>query len=260
MEAIMPARITAARLVARFAVPAVKRRTRSGSAVLMAAVLSMIVPAQAQRAQLPAARQVIVIGEGQVSVALDHARITSGVTTRAKTAREATEANSKLMTAVIAALVSAGIEQKDIQTARFSLQPVYTSESHNEPKLVGFSVANQVNVTIRQLDRTGAVLDRLVAAGATDVGSIQFLHSDPAKALDQARLLAMADARRKAELYAHAAGLTLGAVNWISEDAAINPPSPKFAMRAAAMTAAVPIAAGEDTMAVRITVGFDMAR
>lgn len=257
MRPIMDAAIAAARRAARFAVPAAARRTRTG-AVLAAAIFAVIVPAQAQRTQLPPLRQVVVIGEGSVHVAPDYARIESGVATRAKTAKDAIEANSRLMAGVIAALTGSGIEQKDIQTTRFSLQPVYAVEPHNESKLVGYSVSNHVDVTIRQLDKVGGILDRLVAAGATDIGNVQFLHSDAAKALDQARVAAMADARRKAELYAHASGLALGAVNWISEDAGVNPPTPMFAMRAAAMPNAVPIAAGEDTMGVRITVGFDM--
>ena len=61
-------------------------------------------------------------------------------------------------------------------------------------------------------------LDRLVAAGVTNVGSIAFLVSDPSKALDQAREAAIADARRKAEIYARASGVQLGKVTWVSEN------------------------------------------
>ena len=72
-----------------------------------------------------AGRVVIVTGEGDVAVAPDHAQITGGVTTRAKSVKEATDANSKAMTAVMAALSEAGIAPKDIQTSRFTIQPVY---------------------------------------------------------------------------------------------------------------------------------------
>ncbi|MGB6508253.1 MAG: SIMPL domain-containing protein, partial [Xanthobacteraceae bacterium] len=71
---------------------------------------------------------------------------------------------------------------------------------------------------------------------------------------------AMADAKRKAELYAQAAGLTLGGVGWITEDSAYTPPMPFAAMRKSLVMAAVPIASGEDALRVRITVGFDFAR
>jgi uncharacterized protein YggE len=230
------------------------------AAVFAAAVFVTILPAQAQQSQSPPERRVIVVGEGSVSVAPDYARIRSGVTTRAKTAKEAAEANTKAMAAITAMLLSAGIEQKDIQTARFSVQPIYVSQQpSNEQKLSGFSVSNQLSVTIRQIGKAGEILDLLVTTGATDVGSVEFLHSDTSKALDQAREAAVADARRKAELYAHASGLGLGSVNWITEDSAYSPPMPKAAVRAFdGGSAPVPIAAGEDTLRVRITVGFDM--
>ena len=198
------------------------------------------------------------IGEGSISAAPDHARITSGVTTRAKTAKEASDANAKAMAAVLAALQSAGIEQKDIQTSRFSVQPVYTSPGPNmEQRLTGFSVSNQVSVTIRQIDKVGDILDRLVTAGATDAGNLEFLHAEQSKTLDRAREAAMVDARRKAELYAHAAGLTLGGVAWVTEDlrAAVCSQG-RDARRDAGWTA---IATGEDTLQVRITVGYEIA-
>jgi uncharacterized protein YggE len=229
-------------------------------AVALAAVWS-IVPARAQAPQPPAPPEarIVVGGEGSVSVAPDFAQLRSGVTTRGKTAAEATDSNAKLMAAVIAALLSAGIEQKDIRTSQFSVQPIYAlPQSGAEQKVIGFGASNQVTVTVRQIGRVGEMLDRLVAAGATDVGNIAFLHSDLSKVLDQAREAAVADARRKAELYAHAAGLTLGAVAWITEESA--PPAGLKMFRAAtALAAPTPIATGEDTLRVQITVGFDIA-
>jgi len=227
---------------------------------VLAAVSFAALPAQAQQPQSPPQARVIVIGEGSVSVPPDYAQIGAGVTTKAKTAKEATDANSKLMTAITAALMSAGIEQKDIQTSRFSVQPVYTSPQPNtEPKLSGFSVSNQVSVTIRQIANVGEILDRLIATEVTDVGDVEFLHSDTSKALDQAREAAVADARRKAELYARVAGLSLGGVAWITEDSGYAPPVAMGAMRAfGGMPPPPPISGGEDTLQVRITVGFDI--
>jgi uncharacterized protein len=230
-----------------------------GSAVLAAAL--SIAPARAQQPPSPPEARIVVGGEGSVSVAPDFAQLRGGVTTRGKTATEATDSNAKLMAAVIAALRSAGIEQKDIRTSQFSVQPIYAlPQSGVEQKVIGFGASNQVTVTVRQIGRVGEMFDRLVAAGATDVGNIAFLHSDPSKVLDQAREAAVADARRKAELYAHAAGLTLGAVAWIAEDTGSAPPAGLKMFRAAAAVAApTPVATGEDTLRVQITVGFDVA-
>ena len=218
------------------------------------------VAAEAQQVQSPPDGRVIVIGEGSVSVTPDYAQIESGVTSKARTVKEASDANSKLMAAMTSALLESGIDQKDVQTSRFSVQPVYApQEPRTEQKLVGYSVSNHVRVKIRQIGKVGEILDRLITAGATDVGNISFLVSDPSKALDQAQA-AITDARRKAEVYAEA-GLRLGRVIWITEDSGFAPPIPMQARGAsAAMAAPVPINPGEDTLRVRATVGFDIAR
>ncbi len=162
-----------------------------GAAVIFVGVM----PAQAQQPPSRPDARVIVSGEGSVTVQPDYAQIRTGVTTRAKAVKEATDANAKLMATVTAALWDSGIAQKDIQTSHFSVQPVYASPQPNtEPKLFGFSVSNQLSVTIRQIATVGTVLDRLIAAGATDLGGVEFLHSDLSKALDQAREAAVADA------------------------------------------------------------------
>src|SRR5436190_2026760 len=81
-----------------------------------------------------------------------------------------------------------------------------------------------VSVGIKHVEKLGDVLDRLIAAGATDVWNVEFLVSDPGKALDQAREAAIADARRKAEVYARAAGITLGRVVSIEEESGASSP------------------------------------
>jgi uncharacterized protein YggE len=153
--------------------------SRRMALIAASAFLLATVQAQAQQAQIAQDGRVIVTGEGDVAVAPDHAQITGGVTTRAKSVKEATDTNSKAMAAVTAALLEAGIEQKDIQTLRFSIQPVYAPQGPNtEPKLSGYSVSNQVRVKIRQIGKIGEILDRLIAAGATDLGNIAFLVSN----------------------------------------------------------------------------------
>ena len=235
------------------------RSILSGAGLLAAAAILAALPSQAQQPSSTPEAHVIVVGEGSVSAPPDYAQISGGVVTTAKTVKDASDANAKLMSAVTAALLDAGVAQKDIQTSRFSIQPVHASqEPRGEPKLIGFSVSNQVTVAIRQIAAVGDIIGRMVAAGATDVGNVAFLIADPSKALDQAREAAVADARRKAEIYARASGVKLGGVAWITEEPGYMPAVP---MRAAAMAAAaVPISSGENTLHVRIVVGFDIVR
>src|SRR5690242_19323796 len=107
-------------------------------------------------AQRPPAARVVVAGEGSVNVAPDIVKIHSGVTTRGKTVREATEANSKTMAAILAALTDSGIPQTDVRTAQLTIQPVYAAQDPGkEQKLVGYSVANNVSAKIRHVDKLG---------------------------------------------------------------------------------------------------------
>jgi uncharacterized protein YggE len=220
-------------------------------------VLGTVYGARAeQRASDP---HIVVTGEGKVSVAPDIAQVRSGVTTRGKTVQEASEANSRAMTAILTALTESKIPQKDVQTAQLSIQPVYASPKPGEErKLTGYSVGNHVVVTIKPIERVGDVLDQMIAAGATEVSNVEFLVSDPSKALDQAREAAIADARRKAEVYARAAGVMLGRVVSIEEGSGVSAPMPRRALAQAA-SMQIPIAPGENTLHATVTMVFEIA-
>jgi uncharacterized protein len=248
-------------IVSGRAVRKINRAALSLGVLLAAALFTAVAQAQAPEQKSPAEGRVVVIGEASVSVAPDYAQIRSGIATGAKTVKEASDANAKAMNAITAALIDSGIAQKDIQTSQFSIEPIYASPPPpTGPKLTGYRVSNQVNVTIRQIEKAGEILDALVKAGATDAGNIAFLVSDPAKALDRAREAAVADARHKAELYARAAGVKLGRVAWISESAGYEPPLPMASAVARAKTLDAPIEPGEETLRARVSVGFDIAQ
>jgi uncharacterized protein YggE len=201
-----------------------------------------------------AEKLVTVTGEATVAVAPDTAMIRIGVTSQDKTAREASEVNAKQMTAVLAAIKDAGIADRDIQTSRLSLQPQYDPNKSGTARLTGFQATNQVTVRIRDIDKLPAVLDRAIGAGANEMSGIEFVVSEQSKLLDQARDDAIADARRKAELYAKAAGAKLGRVVSITEEGSSPPPRPMQAMRAGA----VPVAPGEQTLRAVVTVSYDL--
>ena len=205
--------------------------------VLFVSALALV-PAQATE------KLVTVTGEATVAVAPDTAMIRLGVGTQEKTAREASEANARQMTAVIAAIKDTGVADRDIQTSRLSLQPQYDPNKSGTARLTGFQASNQVTVRIRDIDKLPTVLDRAITAGANEMSGIEFVVSEQSKLLDQARDDAIADARRKADLYAKAAGAKLGRVVSITEEGSAPPPRPIQALRAGA----VPIAPGEQTL------------
>ena len=187
--------------------------------MLVSRVLFAIFAAAMALAPVRAAEKLVTVtGEATVAVAPDAAVIRIGVTSQDKTAREASDANAKQMTAVLAAIKDTGIAERDIQTSRLSLQPQYDSSKSGNARLTGFQANNQVTVRIRDIDKLATVLDRAIAAGANEMSGIEFVVSEQSKMLDQARDDAIADARRKAELYAKAAGAKLGNVVSISEE------------------------------------------
>src|SRR3569833_4092704 len=212
---------------------------------LMAAALS---PAHALD------RLVTVTGEATIAVPPDTAMIRIGVTSLGKSAREASDANAQKMQAVLSAIRSGGIADKAVQTSRLSLQPQYETGKGGPARLLGFQVTNQLTVKIHDIGTMPNVLDKAIGAGANEMSGIEFIVSEQSKLLAQARDEAIADARRKAELYVKAAGGRLGPVVSLAEEGAPSPPRPIAAMRAAS----VPIAPGEQTL--RAAVSYELAQ
>jgi uncharacterized protein len=223
-----------------------------GFAVVAAALAAT--PALAQTMPPPA---ISVTGEANVTVPPDQAQIDGGVTSDAKTAREASEANNAAMSKVLLALKGAGIDEKDYQTSRLSLQPQFAANykpSERAPGIVSFRASNRVTVRIRDVTKVANVIDVLAGAGANDIGGINFTVTQASKHLDEVREKAIADARRKAEIYAKAAGVTLGDPISISEEGA---PVPLHRGKMAApMAAGAPVAQGEETLSVTVSVSW----
>ena len=214
------------------------------SALLTAPALAQVIP--------PAA--ISVTGEATVSVPPDLAEIDGGVTSEAKTAREASEANNAAMGKVLQALKGAGIEEKDLQTSRLSLQPQSTPNRSGPSAIAGYRASNRVTVRVRDVTKVASVIDTLVGAGANEIGGINFVVSQASKLLDEARERAVADARRKAEIYARAAGVTLGAPLSISEEG--NSAPVPYRRMAAGMAVSAPVAQGEETLQVTVSVSW----
>jgi uncharacterized protein len=220
---------------------------------LAAALALGALPASAQN--LPPA--ISVSGEANVSVAPDLAQVEGGVTSEAKTAREASDANNAAMGKLLSALKGAGIDEKDYQTSRLVLQPEYAAVTPNRniPQITGYRASNRVTIKVRDVTKVAKVIDTLVGAGANEIGGINFIVTQASKALDEARTKAIADARRKAEIYAKAAAVTLGEPISITEEGTA--PPPVFRGKVAAPMAAsapTPVAPGEELLSITVNV------
>lgn len=218
------------------------------NASLLALAIALL-PASARAAPEPAPA-ISVTGEASVTARPDSARIDAGIASVGKTAQEAFNANRAAMAKVLAAIKDAGIEERDVRTSQLSLQPQY-AESHTTPApITSYRASNRVSLTLRDVSKLASTLDALVAAGVNDVGNIGFALNDTSRLLDDARKEAFLDARRKAEIYASAAGLSLGAPISIAESEAAAP------VEWAPMRSSTPIAPGEETRHVTVRVTF----
>ncbi|SDO42852.1 hypothetical protein SAMN05216196_105274 [Lutimaribacter pacificus] len=205
-----------------------------------------------------AARVLTVTGTGEVARAPDMAVIRVGVVEQDKSAEVALSRASEAMTRMQAQLAGQGIEPRDIQTTQLSLNPVYENSSGTRTRrVVGFEAMNSVLVRVRDLPSTGAVLGALVGDGANRIDGISFTLQDGEEAMDEARRRAVADARRKAELLAEAAGVGLGEVRDIRE-AGGGMPRPVMMERMAADVAAVPIAEGEVSLSATVSMVYEL--
>lgn len=225
---------------------------------LLASLMCLGAPVFAAAGERTEPPSIIVQGEGKVYAKPSLASVQIGVVSQAATAAQALADNSKEMTELVKTVTAQGVADKDVQTSAFDIAPNYINSTNRSPKISGYTVRNNVTVKIRNTDKVGSLLDAVVYSGANQVNSIVFSVDERSRLLDEARKEAIEDARRKAALYAEAAGVQLGKVLYVVEGGAS--PRPMFYAPAAAMMAGglatTPIAAGEQQLSVSATVVF----
>jgi len=201
---------------------------------------------------------ITVSGTGVVRVKPNIATTNVGIETTAATLADATSQSNTKMTAIIDKIKSMGVADKDIQTSSFNISPIMNQPKQGEsPKITGYRVNNQVNVTIRKIDDVGKILDAVVAAGANNIFGISFSVDDPTPYQQQARAAAVKDAMDKAGQLAKAAGITVGKVISINESGV----TPRPIFRAATASPAfadstVPVETGEMQISITVDMRF----
>ena len=198
---------------------------------------------------------------GEVARVPDLAVISAGVVTRAKTASAALQDNAGRMDRVIAAIKSAGIADRDIQTSSINLNPEYRYPENQSPQLVGYTATNQVTVRFRDIRNSGKVLDALVAEGANQINGPSMTIEHPEEALDEARAKAVASGRARADLYAKALGMRVVRVVSVSESGGSYPVPPPMPYAERAMAASAPatkIEPGEQKLQVSLSMVFEL--
>ena len=233
-------------------------------AASIAGPMLMALPAAAQVADrpialLPEGALLDVVATGKTSRVPDVATIRAGVVTQAGTAAAAMADNAQRTARVLAALRKAGVAERDLQTTTISLQPQYRYADGQAPVITGYQASNSVSVRFRDIARSGAILDALVAQGANQIEGPNLSIDKPEAATDEARTDAIAKARARAELYARAAGLRVDRIVSISESGSDMPPPGPIMVTARRMNmeaASTQVAAGEQDVTISVSVRF----
>nr|WP_166175937.1 SIMPL domain-containing protein [Altererythrobacter segetis] len=233
-------------------------------AIPLLAMSALAAPAAAAEVQIQAQAPVVELSVSEtVNSAPDIAQVGTGVTTRARTAKDAVRLNAAAMQKVVDRLKALGIAAKDIQTSNFNLNAQFNyPNGGGTPVFAGYEASNQVSAKVRQVDKVGDVLDALVAAGANNISGPTFMLDDDGAPQQAARNKAFQRGSSMAQDYARMAGYTGVRLLEVSENVQSRGPLPPmpYAVRAEAADAKTPIEAGEVGTTVSLTLKYEMTR
>ncbi len=207
----------------------------------------------------PPERLITLSATGEVIAKPDTAFINTGVTTIARDAAQALAQNSQAMNRIIDTLIEQGVDEHDITTVNFSILPQQKYFNDGRPPLItGYRVFNAARIRVRRIDDISKILDHVVKLGSNQINGISFAVGDKEALLDEARRRAIAEAKRRAKLYAEAAGVTLGKVVAITEQGARMPTPRPLAGQMSMSRSAPPIQPGTQKWSVTVNVSFSL--
>lgn len=239
-------------------------RTLLGGAIALAATGSIGCASRNEVTLAPPAEQtgIAVTGTGSVPVKPDIARLNLGVEVSDPSLATARTRAAEAMTRVQEAVKQKGVQDRDIRTQQLNIAPQYTTTP--DRAIRGYTITNQMQLTIRNVDGVAEVLDAAVTAGGNAVraNGISFAVDQPEQHLAQARADAVKNARTRAEALAKAAGVTLGNARSITESTGGSPIVPeRLGLPAGVASApATPVSPGEQTLQVTVSVVYDISR
>jgi len=207
-----------------------------------------------------------VTGSGVVYAKADIANLEVGLRTGAKkTAAEATADSTKKMNEIMIELTKLGIEERDIKTSNYNLNPVYNYTNDKGQELIGYEVTQNVSLKIRDLSKIGDVIAKTTEKGANQIGNINFTIDDEFELKNEARELAIEKAKEKAILIAEQSGMKLGDIKGVFENyneyqpvMAYSNAKLEMGMGGAADLAAPSIQAGQNEVRVEVTLMYEI--
>lgn len=214
-----------------------------------------------------------ITGEGKIFIKPDIGQVNLAVVAEATTVTEAQKKATDAINKVIAALKESGVEEKDIKTTNYSINPkydygtgrempmIYPPPMSGSPRIVGYTVSQNLDVKIRDLSKSGEILTKTAKAGANQVGGITFTTEDPSSIQEEARTKAIEDAKKKAEELEEKLGIRLGKIINFYESGGPYPIYRDYAFGKGGdgVPAATPeIPVGENEVVVNVTVTYQI--
>lgn len=205
---------------------------------------------------------IFVSGEGKVQAIPDVAKITFGYTVTKPTTAEAQTDNTNKMNGFIAAVKKEGVDDKDIKTMNFNVYPEYNYiEGRQVPR--GYTVSQNVEVTLRDTSKAQRMIQLAGEQSLNQIGGLNFVVDNQQKYIEEARTLALKQAKANAQSIAKNAGFRLGRLMNYSENTQPSYPSPMYADKGMGMGggSAVPaptIAAGSNEIYVQVSLNYEI--
>ncbi len=202
-----------------------------------------------------------VTGEGKAVVVADIAVVSAGIQAQGASVKRVQEELNTKSNAIIANVKKLGVDAKDIQTSNYSIYPTYDYQSDRQ-RITGYQGNSTLTMKVRDMEKASGVIDAATAGGANQISGISFDVSDKAKAENEAREKAVAEARKKADTAAKTAGFSLGRVINYSENQGGMPPRPYYAKMDAAMgapeRAETPVEPGSSEITVTVSLSYEI--
>ncbi len=219
--------------------------------------------------------EIKVTGSAIIAADADVGHVNMGVDVVASTVKEARAQAAKAMDSVMSAIKLEGITDDDISTTSFNIRPetVWVEErveleggataNKARPVVVGYNVANYIDVTVKNTAKIGDVIDAAAEAGGNslNISNIYFSVSQVTALKEQLHRAAALDARWKAELYAKSMGVVLGQLISLEENYSSALPSrskrtANVYLEAAYASTPTPISPGEESFNATVTASF----
>lgn len=194
-----------------------------------------------------------VTGEGKVDVKPDLGTVSAGVSATGSTTAQVQEQINSKINKISDSVKSLGIDAKDIKTSNYNINPTYSDSQ----VITGYSANTTLTIKVRDVNKIGQVIDSATGAGATNVSNLGFEVSDKSKFENEARKLAVEDAKKKAENEANIAGFRLGRIINYSENFGGQPRPMPFVAESSIKTP-TNIEAGQNEIEVTVTLSYEL--